>query len=965
MMKNKVKNILLILLSIICVISMIPINCFADASNSTNTVTATFKGDCVYGVRYLIIDDADETEISANEDNTYTLTPGVKYAYGFYADKDKKSLGTLAFTCEEESGTYIISGDAASGFTYTFEAAKTSGKKYMLTTDTEESTYGKVSFVSSSVKSGKKATVTISLGNGYAVESCTAFKTGDPETKVEMTKDSTSTSTQEKYTFTMPAYDVTVNATFKKQEYAITFADNILNGTLETSGKVAEDGTVTAAFGDTVTITAKPDAGFSLFDVKAYMTGAAKYASVEKSADDKNVFTFTMPSNAVKLEATFGVASSDAESDTSAAVVKGGSEITSGGTYTIEAGATGVITVKTSDPVILQGNGVSSADKYTSLSIDCTSQASDITLRNVYISNPVSGKNVIDFNNGQKNSLKIEGTNILDLDTNAAGYACIHVPTGSTLEMDGPGVLYLYKREQGAGIGGDCVNEGGESNGTLYFGKNEPLTLFSKGTKQGATIGNGANCSDKPGDIYFYSGEYSMIANSRGAIIGGSAGKESESGGNVYIYGGVFNFNVDFSGAAIGSGGYEGGNDKAGGNVYISGGSIRTYIDANAVGAEVWADMGVTEAGVNDIAITAKKYCGDSDTEAHLLVFDTSMLNKSADTYTVEADGETIYKGGLHNYGYINESYGKSDQIQVQYTVDNWKYIDDSNLYLYLPAKNQTLKVNDETFDVKWNAESSTFTVKKVKLAGGSTVNKINSSNDEDTEVQQPVVIVGNGGKVTLSEDGTSATITPDSGYAVKSVLLNGKDKGVVTSLKGLKTGDTVAVTFEAASEKTNRFVDVNESDWFYSVVNSAAENGLMTGTSENTFSPKSYTTRGMLMTILARKAGVDTAQSSPWYQKGLDWAKEKGVSDGTNPEGYITRQQLAVMLYRAAGSPEVTGNLDAFTDKAEVSEYAENALIWAVDNGIMNGKGKGILDPTSNATRAEMAAMIMRYCEK
>ncbi len=249
--------------------------------------------------------------------------------------------------------------------------------------------------------------------------------------------------------------------------------------------------------------------------------------------------------------------------------------------------------------------------------------------------------------------------------------------------------------------------------------------------------------------------------------------------------------------------------------------------------------------------------------------------------------------------------------------------------------------------------------------SGAGTDSGNGDSSGDGAAAQHPTITAGEGGSVTLSKDGTSAAITPDKGYAVKSVLLNDKEQGAVTSLEGLKTGDKVVITFEAIADNTNRFVDVSETDWYYSVVNSAAEKGLMNGTSEDTFSPKSKTTRGMLMTILARKAGIDTTDSSPWYQKELDWAKENGISDGTNPEGYITRQQLATMLYRDAGSPEVTGNLNAFTDKNEVDDYAVKALIWAVDNGIVTGKGNGILDPASNATRAEMAAMIIRYSEK
>ena len=118
-----------------------------------------------------------------------------------------------------------------------------------------------------------------------------------------------------------------------------------------------------------------------------------------------------------------------------------------------------------------------------------------------------------------------------------------------------------------------------------------------------------------------------------------------------------------------------------------------------------------------------------------------------------------------------------------------------------------------------------------------------------------------------------------------------------------------------------------------------------------------------MLMTVLARYAGTDTTGGAPWYQKGMEWAKANSVSDGTNPEVNITREQLVTMLYRYAGSPATNGSLDNFSDAASVSSYAVNAMQWAVANGIVNGSN-GKLNPQNNATRAEVAAILMRFCE-
>ena len=122
--------------------------------------------------------------------------------------------------------------------------------------------------------------------------------------------------------------------------------------------------------------------------------------------------------------------------------------------------------------------------------------------------------------------------------------------------------------------------------------------------------------------------------------------------------------------------------------------------------------------------------------------------------------------------------------------------------------------------------------------------------------------------------------------------------------------------------------------------------------------------TRGMVNTVLARLSGVDTSGGANWYDKGTTWAVENGISDGTNPTGAVTREQLAAMLYRFAGSPEVHGKLTA-ADANEVSAYARDAMIWAMQNGIIFGVGDNCVNPGGNAERAQVAAMLARYIIK
>lgn len=170
------------------------------------------------------------------------------------------------------------------------------------------------------------------------------------------------------------------------------------------------------------------------------------------------------------------------------------------------------------------------------------------------------------------------------------------------------------------------------------------------------------------------------------------------------------------------------------------------------------------------------------------------------------------------------------------------------------------------------------------------------------------------------------------------------------------------------AGKEQIRFDDVSDNAWYASAVRYAVENGLMNGTGTGKFSPAASTTRGMVMTILARMAGADTS-GTPWYAAGMNWAKANGVSDGTNPPASVTREQLVTMLFRYAaahGMEAVTleENLSRFTDKASVSAWAVPAMNWAVGQGLIEGSN-GLLRPQANASRAEVAAILMRFAQK
>ena len=291
-------------------------------------------------------------------------------------------------------------------------------------------------------------------------------------------------------------------------------------------------------------------------------------------------------------------------------------------------------------------------------------------------------------------------------------------------------------------------------------------------------------------------------------------------------------------------------------------------------------------------------------------------------------------------------------------------------------TKDYTFKADYTGTDL-YNNASDTCVV-SVTYKGSSHHSSSSSSSSTSNTVSASTA---SNGKVSLDKstakkgDTVTVTVTPDAGYQLDKLTITdakGKTVDVTKKSDGKYTFTmpdskvTITPTFskiEDTKPSKNGFDDVASSDWFADAVKYVADKGLMNGTDDNQFSPNASTTRGMLMTVLARYAGEVTTGGATWYEKGMEWAKAKGVSDGTNPNANITREQLVTMMYRYAGSPKADGKLDSFSDSASVSSYAENAMQWAVANGIVNGSN-GKLNPQNNATRAEVAAILMRFCE-
>ena len=156
-------------------------------------------------------------------------------------------------------------------------------------------------------------------------------------------------------------------------------------------------------------------------------------------------------------------------------------------------------------------------------------------------------------------------------------------------------------------------------------------------------------------------------------------------------------------------------------------------------------------------------------------------------------------------------------------------------------------------------------------------------------------------------------------------------------------------------------FVDVHRTQWFYDSIYYVWSNDMMEGDSATTFNPDGTMTRAMFWAVLGRMDG-QTITGTNWVEQARNWAMREGVSDGTNPNDYVTREQMVTMLWRYAGEKNGSANLNRYTDSGSVSGYAVEAMRWAIGNGVVQGVTSTTLAPKANATRAECATIFMRF---
>ena len=273
------------------------------------------------------------------------------------------------------------------------------------------------------------------------------------------------------------------------------------------------------------------------------------------------------------------------------------------------------------------------------------------------------------------------------------------------------------------------------------------------------------------------------------------------------------------------------------------------------------------------------------------------------------------------------------------------------------------------------------------------------SGGSSDNERTYAIVTEDDGhGSVTVSADKASAgtritvTVKPDSGYKLDELTVtDAKNKELAVTKRSESTytfhmADS-KVTVEASFSKDGtvqkpdtRFDDVAKSAWYYKAVEYVAGNGIMSGVSAREFAPNAGFSRAMLAQTLYAMSGKPAVKAegtfadvaaNAWYADAVNWAAEKGYVSGVGdgkfaPDASVTREQMALILYRYAGSPDASGMAQKeFADSSSVSAYAADAIRWAVHEGLISGMENNTLAPQGTATRAQVAQILMNFHQK
>lgn len=391
---------------------------------------------------------------------------------------------------------------------------------------------------------------------------------------------------------------------------------------------------------------------------------------------------------------------------------------------------------------------------------------------------------------------------------------------------------------------------------------------------------------------------------------------------------------------------------------------VRLPIPADLEPQEIMhiADDGTRERYLNGSGFTVEDGCA----VLHVKHFSTFVLNGQL---TVAA------KIGESEYGTLQEA------VNAAKSGDTIVLTQDCDEKISVSGKSVTIDLDGHTYDkdkitlgsrCSMSVSDDKITITYSAPSGGGSSSS--SSGDYTVSVEN-----SKHGTVTVSpkraDKGDTVTITvkPDNGYELDELTVTDKDGDTVKlqskggnkytfTMPGSKV--TVEATFTLEKEENLPFADVTEDYWAVEEITWAYENGYMNGVSAERFAPGSTVTRQQLWMVLARLTEFNPSNMT----EAQHWAVESKISDGSNPGGALTRQQMVTILYRWAQQMgyDVSGRADlsAFPDNASVAAYATEPMTWAIAEGIISGTTEGLLNPAGTATRAQFAVILYRFFE-
>ena len=465
-------------------------------------------------------------------------------------------------------------------------------------------------------------------------------------------------------------------------------------------------------------------------------------------------------------------------------------------------------------------------------------------------------------------------------------------------------------------------------------------------------------------------GENNGIELNGGIVSGNSTQKDSWGGVEVFVRSDlsigedmVVNGDVQVNGQGDGEGNAI---------TFINNGTINGDLDITGTGADA-ASAGnisgeITVGGSNELTITGGTYGGDPSVWCE-------------EGFTGVSIGD-----GRWNVVEIGEELDEQDKADVTFAVSPAEAkvtILDSEGEVCAVGGGETFTLLNGSYSYTVSASGYQSQSGGFRVLGEDQIITVTLSMEIPLpDIYDIEVIPGGNGAVKPNFSSASAgtriilAVTPDEGYELSYITVDGERIDGTSFTMPAHDVEVRAYFVRIGADMP--FTDVKPGDWFYDYVAYVYANGLMEGTSATTFAPDDNMTRAMLVTILWRVEGEPVVNylmpftdvpDGAWYAEAVRWAASEGIVEGVSaaefaPDAEITREQLAAMLYRYAGEPAASGDLSAYTDAASVSAYAVNAMSWCVGHGIITGVTATTLDPQGTATRAQCAAMLMRFAE-